>query len=131
MISKIEKIIAFRYLRPKKKEGFFETNWQENALVSAEEKLGEKIPTSKEDLVILLVEISGDKSKMEILLIDQNDPVTGLTSMERTTGFPTAEIARLAMQGKLKPGVLKHEVDLPSKTILRRLEKCGLVFRIK
>jgi len=114
-----------------KKEGFFETNWQENALVSAEEKLGEKIPTSKEDLVILLVEISGDKSKMEILLIDQNDPVTGLTSMERTTGFPTAEIARLAMQGKLKPGVLKHEVDLPSKTILRRLEKCGLVFRIK
>ena len=51
--------------------------------------------------------------------------------MERTTGFPAAEIARLAMQGKLKSGVLKHEVDLPSKDVLRRLEKCGLVFKIK
>tara|TARA_A100001037_G_scaffold304980_1_gene343550 strand:+ start:8572 stop:9684 length:1113 start_codon:yes stop_codon:yes gene_type:complete len=114
-----------------KEEGFFETNWQEDALFFAEEKLGERIPTSKEDMVILLVKVSGNESKMEILLIDENDSETGLTSMERTTGFPAAEIARLAMQGKLKSGVLKHEVDLPSKDVLRRLEKCGLVFKIK
>ena len=113
-----------------KEDGFFEENWQENALDFAEKKLGLKIPTSEEDMVVLLVKVFGESSQMEILLIDENDIKTGLTSMERTTGFPAAEIIRLAIKGDLKSGVLTHELDLPSKTILRRLEKVGLKFKI-
>jgi len=113
-----------------KEDGFFEKNWQDNALGFAEKKLGSKIPTSKEDMVILLVRVEGESSEMEILLVDENDIETGLTSMERTTGFPAAEIMRLAIKGELKSGVLTHELDLPSKKILRRLEKTGLKFKI-
>tara|TARA_B100000029_G_scaffold201128_1_gene199357 strand:+ start:10764 stop:11876 length:1113 start_codon:yes stop_codon:yes gene_type:complete len=113
-----------------KEDGFFKQDWQQNALAFAEKKLGSEIPTSEEDMVVLLVQIHSDDSKMEILLIDKNDVETGLTSMERTTGFPAAEIMRLAIKGDLKSGVLTHELDLPSKKILRRLEKVGLKFKI-
>ncbi|MBC8514826.1 saccharopine dehydrogenase NADP-binding domain-containing protein [bacterium] len=111
------------------RDGFLASDWQEDALGAIEEKLGCDLPTPDEDLVVLRAEVSGRGGMWQALLLEKNDPKTGLTAMERTTGFPAAEVVRLAAKGELKPGVLRHEADLPTTTILQRLEKAGLSFQ--
>ena len=67
-------------------------------------------------------------------LLDRTDPVTGTTSMARTTGFPCAEAVRILLDGAwADPGVHPPEVlgargDLTSR-VLGALERRGVHIR--
>lgn len=68
------------------------------------------IDENNPDLVWMKVELSGKDSNStpwsrNVTLLDLLDPETGLTAMQRTTGFTTAIIAEMMTEGKTKPGV--------------------------
>lgn len=60
---------------------------------------------SSEDVTVLRVDVSGTKDAQQVLhrweLIDRYDPVTGYTSMARTTGFPALLAVEWLAAGKL------------------------------
>lgn len=67
-------------------------------------------------------------------LLDRTDPVTGVTSMARTTGFPCAEAARILLDGAwTEPGVHPPEMlggrrDLTAR-VLGALDRRGVRVR--
>lgn len=69
------------------------------------------IPVSSDnpDLVWMKVVAFGTKkgrtTTKSISILDLFEPITGLTAMERTTGFTTAIIAEMMAEGKTKTGV--------------------------
>lgn len=81
------------------------------------------IPVNNEypDFVWLKVEasgtINGTIKSFSYTLLDFFDETTGLSAMERTTGFPTALLAQMAARGKTKPGVHTPECALTSKNM--------------
>lgn len=69
-----------------------------------------------EELTVMQVEVQGMKAGERVRhlwdLLDFTDPVTGDSSMARTTGLPAVLMAELLLGGKsgLKPGVIPPEV---------------------
>ncbi|MBW3660692.1 MAG: saccharopine dehydrogenase NADP-binding domain-containing protein [Gemmatimonadetes bacterium] len=64
----------------------------------------------EEEFTLLLVEVEGGGVRERWKLLDRTDPVTGATSMARTTGFPAAAVARLLAEGRWeRPGVQPTE----------------------
>ncbi len=65
------------------------------------------IPVDSEnpDLVWMRVTIQKGSTERSMSLIDLFDTKTGLTAMQRTTGFTTAIIAEMMAEGKAKTGV--------------------------
>ena len=84
------------------------------------------------DLVIMKVVATKNGEETEsYTLHDEFDKATGLTAMQRTTGFPTAILARMAAQGKLKKGVSAPEVTLSSqRSISEFLNTLSKYFKI-
>jgi saccharopine dehydrogenase-like NADP-dependent oxidoreductase len=62
------------------------------------------------------VETAGLKRKTGFRLLDFYDHTTGLTAMERTTGFSTAVMAQMMARGQVLPGVHTPEKSFPSRT---------------
>lgn len=60
--------------------------------------------------VIVEGEKAGHSTRVQFDLFDDNDPVRGMSSMARTTGFPCVIVAKLLAEGRLAtPGVLPPE----------------------
>lgn len=118
-------------VRPWAEDGFLDGDWQGDAEGALRERLGGEVPTSEEDVVVLLAVVEGEGGRWSCLLVDRHDRVTGLSAMARTTGFPAAEVTRLAARRALPAGVLRHEADLPAKEILRSLERRGFRFAVE
>lgn len=57
------------------------------------------------DLVWMRVKAQNGSAKKTMSLLDLFDDKTGLTAMQRTTGFTTAVMAEMIAEGKTKPGV--------------------------
>jgi lysine 6-dehydrogenase len=85
------------------------------------------------DRVILLVDGEGrlkrKKRRYRALLIDNGDVKTGLTAMERTTGFPTAVIAHLQASGKIASGAKPIESAVPLDDFMISLKKRGITIK--
>lgn len=90
------------------------------------------------DLTILRVEahglLDGRPTTLQWDLYDERDPVTGWTSMARTTAFPATIVARLIEEGVIsEPGVYAPETlateDAVVDTIMRELQTRGVVYR--
>ena len=60
-----------------------------------------------------------------ISLLDLYDKETGLTAMQRTTGFPTAVIAEMMAEGESKPGVATPEKSFSFSATNELLNKVG------
>jgi saccharopine dehydrogenase-like NADP-dependent oxidoreductase len=80
-----------------------------------------------DDLVFLNVKAtapSGESFTREIL--DFKDAATGFTAMERMTAFPAVAVLELALEGRLRPGAVKVECDLPFADYWHRLTRRGI-----
>lgn len=82
------------------------------------------------DLVVLRVTASGLRGERPATItfdmLDRQDPITGLTAMERSTGFPAALVARFIGEGKVPAGAIPLELAVPPGPYLRELRETGL-----
>lgn len=85
---------------------FFKNVSSENFESVVEEILTIPVNSENPDLIWMKVTASSELTgKKSISLLDLYDPATGLTAMQRTTGFPTAIMAEMMAEGKTKSGV--------------------------
>jgi lysine 6-dehydrogenase len=86
------------------------------------------------DLVALRVEVHGRKSgkatKLAWELIDRYDEKTGISAMERTTGFSLAITGLMQARAQVNgAGVLTPDEAVPSETYIKELSKRGIDIR--
>jgi len=86
------------------------------------------LPTNQNDVVLLKVLSSGNKDgkkiDMNFTMIDYYDEKNKITSMMRTTSYPTSIIAQLIGTGYIsKTGVFGCEEIVPCKKFFEQLEK--------
>ena len=84
------------------------------------------------DVVLTRVEVSGvaedTPRKMVYELVDVQDEVSGLSAMMRTTGFTTAIIGQLILEGVIDAtGVLPLEESVPTDVFFHRLKQRNLL----
>ncbi len=87
-------------------------------------------PTGK-DLVALRVEIEGEKAgarrRIAYECVDRFDEHTGISAMERTTGFSLSITGQMQVAGQVHgPGVLTPDEVVPAETYIAELEKRGI-----
>ncbi len=89
---------------------FFKNVPSDEFELAVEKNLTTPVNSKNPDLVWMRVtaksELTGQKS---MTLLDLYDSTTGLTAMQRTTGFPTAIMAEMMAERKTKPGVRTPE----------------------
>ncbi len=100
------------------------------------ERLSAALPEGKDDVVLVRCWATGTalgKDKAVTLeLADYADAASGLTAMQRTTGFPVAVAAAMLAQGAIKKaGAFPPEVALKPKPFVAALEGRGLKFSKK
>ena len=84
-------------------------------------------PQNEPELTVLRVVVegrdgSGKHVELQWDLLDRTDPVTGMTSMARTTGFPCSIMARMLVDGTFaKPGVQPPERFADNDSVYERL----------
>jgi len=86
------------------------------------------------DLVALRVLVRGTKDGKPVThtfeLVDRHDEKTGITAMERTTGFSLAITGLLQAQGKVAPaGVHTSDEVMPAELYVAELAKRGVVIK--
>lgn len=86
---------------------------------------------SQKDVVLLRATITGEKgSKSKEIayeMVERYDKETGLSAMQRTTGFPAAIIAEMIANTEIhQRGVLKQELFVPGEKLLERLSLSGV-----
>ncbi len=99
-----------------------------------EQMLNKKLPHNGPDVVLMRVlilgKIEGKDQKLVYEMVDSFDPVTKLTSMMRTTAFPTSIIAQMAVKGEIKArGVMPPEQCVPLEPFLKEIKKRNIVIR--
>jgi lysine 6-dehydrogenase len=83
------------------------------------------------DLVALRVEVSGQKdgtaSRVGFELVDAYDSGTGVSAMERTTGYSLAITALMQADGRIgEPGVLTPDRAVPADSYIDELARRGV-----
>ncbi len=83
------------------------------------------------DLLILQVNVSGKKSgrtmKRIYRVLDYEDPKTGFTAMQRTTGFSASIVLQMLAQGVIKErGFVPVEKAVPGRYFLNEVKKRGI-----
>ena len=99
-----------------------------------EEMLRRKLPSNGPDVVLMRVSIKGTMSGTQKILayemIDYYDESAKITSMMRTTAFPTSIIVQMAVDGTLTArGVNPPERCVPLEPLIRELKKRKIVIR--
>jgi lysine 6-dehydrogenase len=99
--------------------------------------VGDKIAFPEDsDLVVLRVICRGRKNKrlVELVLdmLEFNDPATGFSAMERTTGFSTGIVAAMLARGDIKTkGVVPLETAVPAGPFVKELHRRGMSVKEK
>ena len=98
-----------------------------------EHLLRRKLPSNGPDVVIVRVTITGmmsdSRKTLAYEMIDYYDMATKMTSMMRTTAFPTSIIAQMAATGIIaQRGVHPPEQCVPLRPFLAELRKRDIVF---
>jgi lysine 6-dehydrogenase len=85
-----------------------------------------------DDVVLLRVTVESKTERLIYQLIDTKDSKTGHTAMARTTGYPTAVIALMMADGRIKErGVLPGEKLVPVDALIEELAKRGVRIETK
>jgi lysine 6-dehydrogenase len=72
----------------------------------------------------------GKKTVIEHWICDYSDEKTGLTSMQRTTGFTASIVGQMIVSGKLTAkGVLPPELGVPKMPFFEEIQKRGFEFK--
>jgi len=109
--------------------GLFKSGPRREMLMDA---LSERLPAGeREDLVLLRVvgrgrSVSSEHSvEVKLELVDKADPETGLTAMERTTGFSAAIVAHMQASGEIAPGAATPDPAVPAGKFVDALHERG------
>jgi len=90
--------------------------------------LEKTLPHDKEDALIMRISIGHEGKELVYELITTNDPNTGHTAMQRTTGYTASIIAQMLADGRIKrTGVLYKELDVPVKLFRDAWKKRGIL----
>lgn len=83
-----------------------------------------------EDVVVVRVHCmgrsDGERVRSEVDLMTFSDPETGLTAMQRCTGFDAAIVAAMAARGELEPGISVREGSVDPDRYVRELARRGI-----
>lgn len=83
------------------------------------------------DLVAVRVEgeglLNGTAARVRYDLLDRYDEATGITAMERTTGFGLAISGQLQAQGRIAPGARTPDQAVDGDTYIAELARRGIV----
>jgi lysine 6-dehydrogenase len=93
-----------------------------------EEYLRQTLPTGKPDMLFLMVICESENGAgLRLRLMDKMDMTTGLSAMQRTTGYSIAICARmLAIDAINETGTLKHELHVPTRLFLDEWQTMGI-----
>ena len=96
------------------------------------EYLHRNLPTNQKDVVLVKVLSKSSKEKnnveLDYSIIDYYDEENNITSMMRTTAFPTSIIAQLIEQNKInKRGVFCSEEIVEPNSFFKELEKRNII----
>ncbi len=91
------------------------------------------IPVSKDnpDLVWMRIKVKKNGDQRCVSVLDLFDEETGLTAMQRTTGFTTAVIAEMISEGKTLPGVCTPENAFSQSGLTELVERVDGLITIK
>jgi lysine 6-dehydrogenase len=97
-----------------------------------QELLKKKLPTSGPDLVLMRVWISGMmngvRKTLTYEMIDYFDEHTNISSMMRTTSFPTSIIAQMIVNGSITSrGVMAPETCVPIDPLIAELKRRNII----
>ena len=97
-----------------------------------QELLKKKLPTSGPDLVLMRVWITGlmkgIRKTLAYQMIDYFDERTNISSMMRTTSFPTSIIAQMIVNGSISArGVMAPESCVPVNPLIAELKKRNII----
>jgi lysine 6-dehydrogenase len=85
------------------------------------------------DLVAVRVEADGDRKgaplRIRFDMLDRYEEATGITAMERTTGFGLAIAGQLQAAGKIPPGAHTPDQAIPYEEYLAELTLRGIVVK--
>lgn len=98
--------------------------------------IGRKIDFPKDpDLAVLRVSafgrLKGKKVEMRFEMIDYQDPKTGFTAMERTTGFPSAIVAHHLVRRLAPAGAVPLELAVNPEMFMEDFKKRGIPFTLR
>jgi len=93
-----------------------------------EDTLARHLPKDSLDATLLRIEAIGQKggqdTKLNMQMIDRADPATGMSSMMRTTAFPTSIIAQMLVNGEVKErGVFTPEMVVDGAELIKEMKK--------
>jgi len=85
--------------------------------------LEKALPKNEKDVV--LARVYGKNAAME--LVDYHDGV--FSAMQRTTGFSTAIIAKMVVDGGIKEGAFPPELAIDAAKFIEEARKRGIVWK--
>jgi lysine 6-dehydrogenase len=97
-----------------------------------------KLESGEEDLTVMQISLegirAGEHRRITWNLFDRFDPLTGVHSMARTTGYTATSLARMISNGlSLRPGVILPETlgldDMFTTRILSELKKKNIIYK--
>ncbi len=82
----------------------------------------EKFASDEPEVTLLRVEAHQEDVVASFSMIDYTDPLTGTTSMMRTTAWPASIVLQMLVGGEIsKRGVVRQEVDIPAQLFLNEM----------
>src|ERR1039458_2179131 len=82
----------------------------------------EKFTSQEPEVTLLRVEAHHDDVVASFSMMDYTDPVTGTTSMMRTTAWPASIVLQMLIGGEIsKRGTVRQEVDIPAQLFLNEM----------
>jgi len=93
-----------------------------------EDALEKHLPKTGVDATLMRIEVGGLKdgqpTKLSMQVIDRADSATGMSSMMRTTAFPTSIIAQMLVKGEImQRGVFTPENVVDGAELIKRMRK--------
>jgi lysine 6-dehydrogenase len=84
----------------------------------------EQFKSDEPEVTLLRVEAHHDDVVASFSMIDYTDPVTGLTSMIRTTAWPASIMLQMLIAGEIaKRGGIRQEMDVPAQLFLNEMAR--------
>ena len=88
----------------------------------------EKFTSEEPEVTLLRVEAHHEGVVASFSMVDYTDPVTGMTSMMRTTAWPASVVLQMLIGGEISTrGGVRQEVDIPAQLFLNEMALCDVV----
>ncbi len=92
----------------------------------------EKFKSDEPEVTLLRVEANHEDVTASFSMIDYTDPVTGMTSMMRTTAWPASIVLQMLISGEIaKRGAVHQEIDVPAQLFLNEMTRRGVAINYR